>query len=177
MPGGQYVMSGIEHNENGAPCDRPSMHDRMNEKRFKKLEFIREEINYCRSYGPKDAEVGVIAWGSSKGVLKEAVLNLETAGHKVRGFVPQVLYPLSFEKFENFLKPLRKLVVVEMSYTAQFLKYLKSHFDIPCEQIPLKRSGGMPFTVSEIQTVLLEAIQHDRPVSDQQRELEAITAY
>lgn len=147
---GEYTAAGIEHDEHGTPASAPEMHDRMNAKRFRKLETLRGQWKLVRRYGPSDAEVGVIGWGSSKGAIKEAVLRAEAEGLKVAGLVPQLLYPLPYREFDAFLKPLRKVVIVEMSYSAQFQKYLRANYDLPDDIVLLKRSGGRPFDVEEI---------------------------
>jgi len=147
---GEYTAAGIEHDEYGNPTSSPQMHEQMNAKRFRKLETLRRRWPYVRRYGSSGAEVGVIGWGSSKGAIKEAILRAEEHGIKVAGLVPQLIYPPAYEDFEAFLKPLKKVIVVEMSYSAQFLKYLKSSYRLPDDVVLLKRSGGIPFTVEEI---------------------------
>ncbi len=122
----------------------------MNAKRFRKLETLRSRWKLVRRYGSADAEVGIIGWGSSKGAIKEAVLRAEAEGLKVAGLVPQLLYPLPYREFDAFLRPLRKVVIVEMSYSAQFQKYLRANYDLPDDVVLLKRSGGRPFSVEEI---------------------------
>ncbi len=147
---GEYTAAGIEHDEIGDPTSAPEMHERMNDKRFRKLETLKRKWKFVRRYGAPSAEVGVIGWGSTKGAIKEAVLRAEAEGLKVAGLVPQLLYPLPYQDFEAFLKPLKKVIVVEMSYSAQFLKYLKSNYQLPDDVVLLNRSGGTPFSADEI---------------------------
>ncbi|MBI4830339.1 MAG: 2-oxoacid:acceptor oxidoreductase subunit alpha [Candidatus Lindowbacteria bacterium] len=147
---GEYTAAGIEHDEYGNPSSSPEMHEKMNAKRFRKLETLRCEWKFVRRYGPPDAEVGVIGWGSTKGAIKEAVLRADAEGLKVAGLVPQLIYPLPYEDLDSFLQPLKKVIVVEMSYSAQFLKYLRANFRLPDDVALLKRSGGRPFSVEEI---------------------------
>ncbi len=147
---GEYTAAGIEHDEFGNPTSSPEMHEKMNSKRFRKLELLRRRWKHVRRYGPEGARVGVIGWGSSKGAIKEAVLRAEENGIEVAGLVPQLLYPLPYGDFERFLKPLKKVIVVEMSYSAQFLKYLRANYRLPEDVVLIKRSGGSPFSVEEI---------------------------
>ena len=46
MRGGEYLASGIEHDERGAPSVNGDVHARMNEKRFRKLDPLqsREDL-------------------------------------------------------------------------------------------------------------------------------------
>lgn len=147
---GEYTAAGIEHDEYGNPTSSPQMHEKMNAKRFRKLEMLRRRWKHVRRYGPVDAEVGVIGWGSSKGAIKEAVRRAEANGLRVAGLVPQLIYPLPYQDFDAFLKPLKKVIVVEMSYSGQFLKYLRANYRLPDDVVLIKRSGGSPFTVEEI---------------------------
>lgn len=156
--GGEYIAVGIEHDEYGNPTSTLELHEAMNMKRFCKFSGIREELKFIRRYGPKDAEVGIIAWGSSKGAVKEAVMNLNEEGLKVQAIIPQIIYPLPFEQFDEFMAPLKKVIVVELSFSGQFLKYLKSHFCLPDNTVLYKRSGVKPLTVEEVMNAVKEAI-------------------
>ncbi|MFC1726666.1 hypothetical protein ACFL4T_13670, partial [candidate division KSB1 bacterium] len=156
IKGGQYLASGIEHDERGYPTSQFDIHEKMTEKRFKKYNDIRTDLKFIRRYGPDDAEIGVIGWGSSKGAIKEAVLRANDEGYKVSALIPQILYPLPYQQFDEFLKPLKKIIVVELSYSGQFYKYLRSHFNIPEDTFLLKRSGAKPFSVTEISSVIKE---------------------
>jgi 2-oxoglutarate ferredoxin oxidoreductase subunit alpha len=126
------------------------MHEEMNAKRFRKLEALRRDWKFTRRYGSPDAEIGIIGWGSSKGAIKEAVMKAQRHGLRVAGLVPQLIYPLPYQDLDSFLEPLKKVIVVEMSYSAQFLKYLRATFHLPDDVTLLKRSGGRPFSVEEI---------------------------
>lgn len=151
-PGGAYQTNGLEHDECGAPDAAFRTHERMNEKRFRKLWPIREKYHLVRRYGPLDAEVGILCWGSSKGPVKEAVLAANERGEKVAAFVPQVLFPFPKHELERFLHGMKRFLVVELSYQAQFYKYLKTFLELPDEKVRVyKRSGGKNLTVSEVQ--------------------------
>ncbi len=158
MKNGEYTAAGIEHDELGNPAGQPEMHEAMNAKRFRKLDALKSQWKHSRRYGSPEAEIGVIGWGSSKGAIKEAVLRAQAEGVSVAGLVPQLLYPLPYKEFGEYLRPLRKLIVVEMSYSAQFLKYLRANYDLPTDVVLLKRSGGRPFTVSEIYEKIKEEV-------------------
>jgi len=150
IAGGEYTAAGIEHDELGELASTPEMHETMNAKRFRKLEALRRDWKFTRRYGPPDSEIGIIGWGSTKGAIKEAVLRAQANGLKVAGMVPQLIYPLPYEDLDSFLRPLKKVIVVEMSYSAQFLKYLRGTFQLPDDVELLKRSGGRPFSAGEI---------------------------
>ena len=122
----------------------------MNDKRYRKLKFIAEEVNFMRHYGPEDAKVGVITWGSCKGPVREAIEILNAEGHAVKALVPQVLFPLNVKRVNQFFKSLDKLLVVELSYSKQFLNCLKTQLDLPAGTQHYGRSGGNAFSYHEI---------------------------
>ena len=145
-----YRSAGIEHDEKGNPTSDFAIHEQMNAKRYRKLEQVAKEVNFMRHYGPEDAPVGVIGWGSSKGPVREAVEILNEEGIKVKALIPQVLYPINTDKLNKFFAGLDKLLVVELSYSKQFLNLLKIQVDLPANTLHYGRSGGKPFSLTEM---------------------------
>ncbi len=111
MQGGMYQTNGLEHDEAGAPTSLHLAHEKMNAKRYRKLWPIRDRYHFFRRYGPEKAEVGVLCWGSSKGAVKEAVLEANARGEKVAAFVPQMIYPFPKHQFLEFLASVDELLV------------------------------------------------------------------
>lgn len=152
IKGGEYLCSGIEHDEHGSPSAKYSVHEKMCAKRERKLEKLEKEYTFVRRYGDKNAKVGVIAWGSNKGVLREAVEYFTSHGKPVSGLVPQLLYPLQKDILKDFFAQLDVLVVVETSFDGQFLHYLRSWVDLPKNVLHLKAAGGRLFGPGEVIT-------------------------
>jgi 2-oxoglutarate/2-oxoacid ferredoxin oxidoreductase subunit alpha len=151
MPGGMYQTNGLEHDQLGRPTSLHLAHEKMNTKRYRKMWPIRDRYHFFRRYGPEKADVGIVCWGSSKGAVKEAVLAANAAGQKVAAFVPQMIYPFPKRQFQEFLASVEDLLVVELSYTAQFYKYLRTFLNLPEGRTHVfKRSGGKNLTVAEV---------------------------
>jgi 2-oxoglutarate/2-oxoacid ferredoxin oxidoreductase subunit alpha len=151
MRGGMYQTNGLEHDEAGRPNSLYLTHEKMNAKRYRKLWPIRDRYHFFRRYGPAEADLGILCWGSSKGAVQEAVLAANARGNKVAAFVPQVLYPFPKRDFEEFLAQVGELLIVELSYTAQFYKYLRTFLSLPEGRTHVfKRSGGKNLTVTEV---------------------------
>ncbi len=156
---GMYLAAGIEHDEYGHPSSLQETHEQMNEKRYKKMELLIEEFHneMVEEIGPKDASCGIICWGSTKGVVVEVINKLNKDGYKIKALIPKILYPVPEAHIRNFISTLKKILVIEMSYSKQFYYYLKSFADLPKEAKLFKRSGGAPFTVEEIRNAIKEA--------------------
>jgi 2-oxoglutarate ferredoxin oxidoreductase subunit alpha len=152
MKGGEYQTNGLEHDEEGSPTSMHIVHEQMNAKRYRKLRQVRDKYSFFRQYGPDEADVGIICWGSSKGPVKEAVLRANGRGQKVSAFVPQLLYPFPYHEFQRYLRGVKDIIVVELSYSAQFYKYLQTFLELPDGHTFLfKRSGGRNLTVVEVE--------------------------
>ena len=60
MIGGNYLASGIEHNEVGRPTASGEMHGRMNEKRFKKFAPLKNRRDLFMMEGDPNAPIGLV---------------------------------------------------------------------------------------------------------------------
>lgn len=161
MPGGQFTAAGIEHSESGAPSSSFTVHQRQNEKRYAKLAAIGREYNFVRRYGPERAHIGLLGWGSTKGVMKKVVEVGASEGLSISACVPQILNPLPKEKLQAFIESVDQLIVLELSYGAQFYKYLRSEMDLPSNTLSYARSGAKPFGFREVyDLVTQEAVVH-----------------
>ncbi|HEY3124865.1 MAG TPA: hypothetical protein VGK70_12500, partial [Thermoanaerobaculia bacterium] len=86
-------------------------------------------------------------------------------GEKVSAFVPQILYPFPKRDFERFAASVQELLVMELSYTAQFYKYLRTFLRLPEGRTHVfKRSGGKSLSVAEVNRELrrVESIASSR---------------
>ncbi|BFN38107.1 2-oxoacid:acceptor oxidoreductase subunit alpha [Fidelibacter multiformis] len=159
MEKGMYQAAGIEHNEKGFPSSDVSVHSRMTKKRWEKFREIKREFSFERFYGPDDAELGVIAWGSTKGAVKEAVARANANGIKVQAIIPQILYPFLIQPFHDFLRHKKRVIFVEMAYAGAFRRYLRGFVrfgDFGVETVSYRQTGGAPFTVGQIYDKIVE---------------------
>ncbi|MFN8587012.1 MAG: 2-oxoacid:acceptor oxidoreductase family protein [Candidatus Eisenbacteria bacterium] len=149
-PGGTYLAAGIEHTEEGNPSADPGVHQKMSEKRFRKLEAIaRDTRDWVRTLGDPAAKKGIVAWGSSYGMLREWI-----ALHpEYRVFMPEILHPFPLEAFTDWRKGLTDTVSMELSYQGQFHRYLSSLTDMNAVR-SLARSGGLPMSMRELAAAL-----------------------
>jgi 2-oxoglutarate ferredoxin oxidoreductase subunit alpha len=151
-PGGTYLAAGIEHTEQGYPTSDAAIHQQMNERRFRKLAAIAIDTkDWYRTLGPENARRGIVAWGSTYGMLREWVE--QHPGWRV--FLPEIIHPFPLEGFEAWRKGLDEISVVELSFQGQFHRHLASLTDISGIR-SVARSGGLPMSGREL-TALLAA--------------------
>ena len=163
MPGGNYLGSGIEHNEKGDPTASGSMHQKMSEKRFHKLDPLHNRTDLFELIGDPKAPIGIVSWGSTAGVCREAVMKANAEGLNVKLLIPYLLYPIAEEIYRDFFASVKAGLAVELSYQCQIYRLLRMFVDVPANFVPLARSGANPFAPKEVLARLHEltlGLQH-----------------
>ncbi len=158
MPGHIYWMTGDEHTEYGHITEDPPIRIPMQEKRMKKLDLAAREIpvdNQYKIYGPENAPLSVISWGSTKGVILDTMRVLKEQGLDVNFFQIRLLSPFPTDAVSAFLKKAQRAVVVEASYTGQITQYIAMRTGIQVPHEVLKWSGR-PISETELVAALKE---------------------
>ena len=155
-PGGQYVATGLEHDEYGRTNQTPENHLKMSRKRFKKLDTVSKafEKNPMETYGDPNCRIGIIGWGSTEGAIREARYLAEHEGVKVRHLHPSTISPLPERQISKFLHRLDYLIVVEENLTGQFAHFIKAKFGV--KPIEVHKCEGTPFTPIEIYNAIIK---------------------
>ncbi|MDP1918137.1 MAG: hypothetical protein Q8L14_17965 [Myxococcales bacterium] len=156
MRGGTYLAAGIEHNEKGDPTSGGTMHLKMNEKRFRKLEPLKKRSDLFELSGNPKAPLAFLAWGSTAGVAREAFLLATAQGHDVKLLVPYLLYPIAEQVYAGFFESVKHGLLVELSHQGQLYRMLRMFTDVPKGLKSFCRSGANPFQPAELVARLLE---------------------
>jgi 2-oxoglutarate ferredoxin oxidoreductase subunit alpha len=160
MEGGGYIADGMEHDETGFPASSDHLlHLRTTQKRYGK--FVRVEAvanDLVRLYGEPHPEIGIIGWGSSEGVIREAVQMAQDRGYSVGALHPKVLYPQPLAKLREFIQGTKAVIIPEVNYTGQFATLLRKRFAY--DFIQLNKCIGLPFTPKEIFDKIEEVATH-----------------
>lgn len=147
-PGGNYVATGLEHDELGRPKYDTASHNVMTEKRYRKLENLSHGWRPIAHYGDKNSEIGVLGWGSTLGQVREAIELAQAEGIAVEAMAPKVLYPIMEYEIGAFVRSKKKIIVAEVNYRGQFAELIKAKFGKEVSKIT--RYGGQPFKAKEI---------------------------
>ena len=148
-PGGAYVATGLEHTQAANTSSDARNHSAMTEKRFRKLDGVIQKAPPPHEYGDPSADIGFLTWGSTLGVVSEAIDRLAAAGIKAHALAPRMLWPLPTHQLDPFLAGKRVVYVPEVNYTGQFAQLLKAQYqDVEFTRINVY--GGQPFSVESI---------------------------
>ena len=78
-----FTSSSDEHNPYGQIYEDEKNRIKIEDKRFRKLDAAIKEIPKPKIYGPKNADITILSWGSPKGAILEAIENLKQKNIKV----------------------------------------------------------------------------------------------
>lgn len=149
LPGHGAGLVGVdsdEHDEEAHITESKEVRAAMHEKRLRKMEGVRAEAVPPTPIGNvKKAKTLVVAWGSNRGVLEEAI---EKAGNEeLAGLHFAQVYPLPEESKKLFGR--RKVVVLENNASGQFASLLAAEYGIQIHERVLKYNGD-PFSIEEV---------------------------
>jgi 2-oxoglutarate ferredoxin oxidoreductase subunit alpha len=116
----------------------------MMEKRMRKVTGIEAAVAPPTLSGARDADVTLIGWGSTNGVIEEACENLNQQGISANQLQIRWLVPLHGDAVLEILKDSRHTIMVENNYSGQFARYLRSETSfVPDGHI--RKYDGEPF--------------------------------
>ncbi len=146
------VTDSDEHDEEGHMVEDAETRIKMIEKRlFKKLPLIKKEIASPAFYGSDKPAVVIAGWGSTYGLLKEAVDALsEELNISMLHF--SEIYPLPERERFDYLKTLRgaeMTICIENNATSQFARLIKTWTGFKFSN-KINKYDGRPFTLETI---------------------------
>lgn len=144
-----FVANSYEHDEFGYSTEDASQIKAMVEKRDRKTKLAGEKVPEQKVYGPSEADVTFVGWGSTKAPMLAALEELAGIGKKVNYLHLTHLAPFPSKGVSAILKKAKTIVNIEENTTAQAGRLLKEHTGI----IPAKnflKYDGRPFFPEEI---------------------------
>lgn len=164
LPGqlnGVHCAPSTEHDEAGFSHEAsealmpPETAKMILEKRMKKLSSIEKEMKPPKLYGPQDADITLVSWGSTKGPVFEAMELLEKDGIKANFLQILYLSPFQSEEVKRVLSSAKTIIDVENNYTAQLASLIREKTGIEIQHRILKYDGR-PFYPNFIYNELYE---------------------
>jgi 2-oxoglutarate ferredoxin oxidoreductase subunit alpha len=158
MFGGSYLAAGIEHDELGHPTASGEMHARMNEKRFRKFDSLKNRCDLFVVEGDPDAPVALVSWGSVAGVAREALRLAQAEGLRAKLLVPKLLYPVAEQVYQDFFASVTRGLFIEQSFQGQLYRLVRMFVDLPDQVKSLAKSGSNPIQPTEVLERLREMV-------------------
>ncbi|MDF1539578.1 MAG: 2-oxoacid:acceptor oxidoreductase subunit alpha [Candidatus Thorarchaeota archaeon] len=144
-PGKVVVSSGNVHLENGHITEDPKIRNAMVEKFLKKIPHILDSLDPPNIYGPDDADVMLLTWGSTWGATYEAVSKLNYDGIAISQLHFCDIYPLRTDRLTKMFDRVEKVVAVEQNTTSQFAKLVRMETGLDVTH-HINKFDGRPMT-------------------------------
>jgi len=156
IPGTNYAATGLEHAEDSGPRTNIETRNAMTEKRWRKFEGIEDAFTPIEREGEDGDDLGIISWGMTQSVTREAVARLRAQGHKVSALYPKMLWPMPKKQIEAFAGSVKKVVVPEANFQGQFADLIKMRTNV----VPIKFNAyrGEPLIPKEIENMALDLL-------------------
>ncbi len=133
---------------------------KMMEKRMRKIDGLRRVTPPPELWGPGDANLTLVSWGSSQGAVREAARHVNSLGKiKVNSLEYCYLFPFHSDETKKILKDCNKTLAVEGNYTGQFSRLLTAETGILLDY-HLYKYDGEPFEPRHIVAKIKEAMKH-----------------
>ena len=148
-PGFEHVVATDDHDEDGVLISdeytNPHKRQAMHEKRMRKMESILSLIDAPSLWGAEDAQVTLLGWGSTEGVIREAIEKLAKEENITANLLQiKWIVPLHAAAITLTLSKSNKVLIVENNYSGQFERYLRSETGIVAAG-HIRKYDGEPF--------------------------------
>ncbi len=147
--GFEFIAGSDEHDERGNLIsdiraglpEQFNIRNKMMEKRSRKIESLATEIKPPQTYGPKEAELTIVGWGSTTGTIQEAVDILNNQGIKTNSIHIRYIMPFNSKIVGKYLNNSQKRLIVEGNYSGQMKRHIRAETGIDIEYSYNKYDG------------------------------------
>jgi 2-oxoglutarate ferredoxin oxidoreductase subunit alpha len=159
LPGHIHVAASDEHDEDGVLLSDvftdTVRRKKMADKRVRKMDTALEHLPAPTLVGPPDAEVTLVGWGSTWGVLTEAAEQLNREGISTNHLQIKFLVPFHVAEVSAILGKSQRMIIVENNQSGQFARHLRAETGIVA-QAQIRKYDGEPFEPKHIVAAVKE---------------------
>ncbi len=112
QPGGMHTVTGLAHDRNSKVAYDPIINEEGLRMRSLKLATLQKTLKTPEVFGDPEGDLLVVGWGSTQGVIEEAVQRLRDEGLKVSALQMRFIQPMP-SGIKGIFKRFRKVMTVE----------------------------------------------------------------
>ncbi|MDF1543078.1 MAG: 2-oxoacid:acceptor oxidoreductase subunit alpha [Anaerosomatales bacterium] len=159
LKGAEQVVNSYEHDEHGygAQGEDTGVRIAQNEKRMRKMELARTLVPPPAYYGPDDADLSVLLFGSTKMPVREAAKWLEREGISINIMQVVTVWPFPAVEVSEFLGRARRTAIIEGNFTGQLQSLVREHCLTDVDHT-LHRHDGRPFSPEQVRGFIKEVL-------------------
>ncbi|MCL6089163.1 MAG: 2-oxoacid:acceptor oxidoreductase subunit alpha [Candidatus Marsarchaeota archaeon] len=154
---GIHVCSSYEHDETGFTSEEPHMRISQIDKRARKMKAISPLLCQPAFFGAQDSDSLLVSWGSTKGVVMEALKQLEKEGKSVRFMHIRYAAPFAADTISSAIKRAKKCLIIEGNSEGQMRDLIREKTGLLVPQLYC-RYDGRPFEAEEVAAVIRERL-------------------
>ncbi|TMC71031.1 MAG: 2-oxoacid:acceptor oxidoreductase subunit alpha [Chloroflexi bacterium] len=161
IKGGRHWITSDEHDPDGHITEGVEMRVAMMEKRMGKLKLAQNAIPQEQQYflhGPKDAELTVLAWGSTKGTILDALKVLEAQGKTINFLQCRMMKPFPAQPVGDVLRRAKRIVSLEENYSGQLAQLVQEQTGVMITE-RINKFDGRPFSEDEVVNALAKVYE------------------
>jgi 2-oxoglutarate ferredoxin oxidoreductase subunit alpha len=148
LEGYVHVAATDEQDEDGVLISdeytNPHKRRAIVEKRVRKFDGVAGRVAPPQLEGPADADVTLVGWGSTWGVIHEACEQLADLGITANHLPVKWIVPLHGDEILEALSSSKRVIIVENNHSGQFARYLRSETGIAADG-HIRKYDGEPF--------------------------------
>lgn len=147
--GYRFHVTGLIHDETGFPSNSPDVAEKLIRRLIDKIEINKEDIILYEEYNLEDAEIAIVAYGSTARSAKSAIDMARDIGIKVGLFRPITIWPVADKVIDKLSKKVKTIIVAEMNL-GQYVYEIERIASKNCNIISYGRVNGELITPDEI---------------------------
>jgi 2-oxoglutarate ferredoxin oxidoreductase subunit alpha len=177
QPHGMHTLTGLAHDRDSKVAYDPEINEEGLRNRSLKLAALQKTLKTPPVFGAAEGDLLVVGWGSTKGVIEEAVERLRGEGHRVSSLHLRFIQPMP-SGIGEILRRFERVITVEGAWSdrledelidADNRRYsalammLRSRFlvDVDC----WTQSRGQPIKPSSVVQVLRDQLARATPAA------------
>ena len=165
LEGYVHVAATDEHDEDSTLISdeftNPHKRRMMVEKRARKFQGIVDDIEPPCLEGPEDAVATLVGWGSTHGVILEAIEQLKLQGVTCNQLAIKWIVPFHAGAVTDILSRCKRTIIVENNHSGQFFRYLRSETGFTVDA-NIRKYDGEPFMPHHIVDGVLDLLDGER---------------
>ena len=156
--GYRYHVTGLIHGETGFPSQKTDVIQNAENWLIDKIYKNIKDIEKFEEFQTGDADILVVAYGSTSRSVRQAISMARAAGIKVGMFRPITIWPFPDEQISNLSKKIKKVLVVEMNMGQIILEVQRTACG--SKVYGLNIANGEPITPDQIFEKIKEVSQN-----------------
>ncbi|MEI5906264.1 2-oxoacid:acceptor oxidoreductase subunit alpha [Bacillus spongiae] len=158
MKNGIHHVTGVEHDETGKPSESPSNRQAQMDKRMRKVKKIAFNNPIYKNTPHEEADLLLVGFNSTRGVIEEAMGRLEKDGIKVNHAQIRLIHPFPTDELLPLVQSAKKVMVIENNATGQLANIIKMNLGNIEKIASFTKYDGTPFLPYEVHSKCKELI-------------------